>query len=164
MDFLYIIELTVSFETKLGNTARRKMEKYKDLEISFKPKYKQVRFVNIVISTLSVFDDSSVDFLDMLKDMESDQTCRHCLVKKIMAIAVRTAYYVFCGRNKNWDDPKLIKFWKFSFISSCFFVFLVPFKWPIINYLFRGVCSLTLVNIPRNEVWKINLPYCFSKL
>ena len=61
----------------------------KDLEISFKSKHKQVEFINIVISTLGVFDSSSVDFLEMLEGLEFDQTCRYYAIKKIIVIAVR---------------------------------------------------------------------------
>ena len=77
----------------------------KNLEANFESRYKQVKFVNIVISTLGVFDSSSVDFLEMLEDLKFDRTCRHYVVKKIMAIAVRTSFHVFCRRNKDWDNP-----------------------------------------------------------
>ena len=91
----------MGFETNLGNNAKRKKEKYKNLEANFKSKYKKAKFVKIVLSTLGVFDSSSVDFLEMLEDLKFDKTCRHYVVKKMMAIAVRTSYYVFCRRNKD---------------------------------------------------------------
>ena len=64
--------------------------------------------INIVKSSLGVFDSSSVDFLEMLQDLKFGKTCRHYVVKKIMAIAVRTLYYVFCRRNKDWENPELM--------------------------------------------------------
>ena len=91
----------MGFETNLGNNAKRNKEKYKNLEANFKSRYKKVKFVKIVISTLGVFDSSSVDFLEMLEDLKFDKTCRHYVVKKMMAIAVRTSYYVFCRGNKD---------------------------------------------------------------
>ena len=109
-DFLYIVELTVGFETNLGNNAKRKKQKCKNLEASFKFKRKQIKYINIVISTFGFFDSFSVDFLEMLEDLKFDQTCRHYVVKKIMAVAVRTSYYVFCRRNKDWDNPELMTF------------------------------------------------------
>ena len=75
-----------------------------------KNRYEQAKFIKIVISTLGVFDSSSVVFLDMLEDLKFDQTCRHYAIKKIMAIAIRTSYHVFCRRNKDRDNPKLTKF------------------------------------------------------
>ena len=88
----------------------RKKEKYKNLEANFESRYKKVQFINIVISTLGVFDSSSVDFLEMLEDLKFDKTCRHYVVKKMIAIAVRTSHYVFCRRNKDWDNPELMTF------------------------------------------------------
>ena len=70
-DFLYIAELTVGFETCVRNNAKRKKQMNKDLEISFKSKYKQVKFVNVVLSTLGVFHNSSVDFSKCLKTWNS---------------------------------------------------------------------------------------------
>ena len=98
----------MGLEKNLGNNAKRKKEKYKYLEANLKSKYKKVKFINIVISTLCVFDSSAVDFLEMLEDLKFDKTCRHYVVKKMMAIAVRTSYYVFCRRNKDWDNPELM--------------------------------------------------------
>ena len=64
----------MGFERKLGNNAKRKKEKYKNLETNLEYKYKKVKFINIVISTLGVFDSSSVDFLEMLEDLKFDKT------------------------------------------------------------------------------------------
>ena len=100
----------MGFETNLGNDAKRKKEKYKNLETNLKSKYKKVKFINVVISTFGVFDSSSVDFLEMLEDLKFDKTCRHHVVRKLMAIAVRTWYYVFCRRSKGWDNPELTTF------------------------------------------------------
>ena len=100
----------MGFETNLGNNAKQKKEKYKNLEANLKSRYKKAKFISIVISTLSVFDSSSVDFLDMLEDLNLYKTCRHYVVKKMMAIAVKTLYYVFCRKNKDWDNPELMTF------------------------------------------------------
>ena len=32
------------------------------------------------------------------------------IIKKIMNIAVRSTYYIFCRRNKAWTDPALLHF------------------------------------------------------
>ena len=53
----------------------------------------------VVVSTLGVFESFSVDFLEMLKDLKFNQTCRQYAIKKIMATAIRTSYYVLCRRN-----------------------------------------------------------------
>ena len=93
----------------------------------------------------------------MLEDLKFDKTCRHYVVKKIVAIAIRTFCYVFCQRNKEWDDPALMKFGNFSSFSC---IFRLPlylsfiFVQQMVNYLFREVCICMLVFITRNEVGK----------
>ena len=52
----------------------------------------------------------SVDFLEMLKDLKFDQTCRHYAIKNIMAIAVMNSDYFFCRSNKDWENPELMTF------------------------------------------------------
>ena len=115
----------VGFETNLGNNAKPKEEKYKNLETNLKSKYKKVKFINIVISTLGVFDRSFADFLEMLEDVKFDQTCRHHVVKKIMATAVRTSYCVFCRRNKDWVNPELMTFETSHFSNGYLFFFFI---------------------------------------
>ena len=65
----------------------------------------------IIMSKLSVFDNSSVDVLEMLKNLEFDQTCRHYAVKKIMVIAIRTFYYFFA--------EEISSFSPFAFLICC---------------------------------------------
>ena len=136
----------MGFETNLVNNAKRKKEKCKNPETNLKSKYKKVKFTNIVISKLGVFDSSSLDFLEMLEDLKFDKTCRHYVVKKIMAIAVRTSHYVFCRGNKEWDNPELATFRNFSLFSNSYFSSSLYFPF-IVNYLFREVCSCILVYI-----------------
>ena len=57
-DWLYIIELTVGFETDLRNNLNRKMTKYKDL-IEQKKQYNNVNFINLSMGTLVVVDEAS---------------------------------------------------------------------------------------------------------
>ena len=61
------------------------------------------------------------DYHYKIEDLKFDRTCRHYVVKKIMTIAVRTSYYVFCRRIKDWDNPELMTLSNFSFFSNSFF-------------------------------------------
>ena len=40
----------------------------------------------------------------------------------MITIAIRTTYYIFCCRNKNWDSPDLMQVW-FLFFSFFFLSF-----------------------------------------
>ena len=67
--------------------------------------YEKVKFVNLSISSLGVFSHSSLDFTKMLKDPKFDEQCRKYYVRRIINICIRSSYYIFCKRNKEWDNP-----------------------------------------------------------
>ena len=58
-DWLYIIKLIVGFESNLRNNLNRKRTKYKDLVEEKNEQYNNVKFVNLSISTLGIFDEAS---------------------------------------------------------------------------------------------------------
>ena len=107
---LYILELTVGYETNLRNNINRKRLKYDKLIMDQRKKFNTVKFINLSISALGVFDKESASFLKMLEDMHVDKTFTKYLTKRIINIAIRSTYYIFCCRNKEWTKPDLLKF------------------------------------------------------
>ena len=105
---LYILELTVGYESNLGSNAERKKQKYRELEQQLKNKYDKVNFVNLSISALGIYDKSTTDFIDMMKTLKFDKRSTNYIIKKITSIAVRTSYYILCRWNKEWTDPELM--------------------------------------------------------
>ena len=106
---LFILELTVGFESNLEKNADRKKNRYKELINDLKNHY-NVKFVNLSISALGVFSRECSTFMNMLDDLNIEgQNCKY-IIRKIMSIAIRTKYYIFCCRNKMWDGPDLMKF------------------------------------------------------
>ena len=61
---LYVVELSVGFETKLNNNASRKFEKYRYVLHDLKSKYRLVKFVNLSISSLGIFGQSCNLFIE----------------------------------------------------------------------------------------------------
>ena len=107
---LYILELTVGYETNLRNNIKRKQDKYKDVIKEQKKHFKSVEFINLSISALGVFDQESSTFLKMLNRLDINETRPKYCIKKIMNICIRSTYYIFCCRNKEWTNPDLMKF------------------------------------------------------
>ena len=62
---IYILELTIGYESNLKNNATRKREKYEDLIKEQQKHYEKVKFVNVSISSLSVFSESSSGLIEM---------------------------------------------------------------------------------------------------
>ena len=71
---LYILELTVGYETNLRNNIKRKQEKYKEVIKEQKKHFKSVEFINLSISALGVFDKESSAFLKMLNRLDVGET------------------------------------------------------------------------------------------
>ena len=49
-------------------------------------------------------------YMELLEDLDFAEKLRKRLISKIMNIAIRCTYYIFCRRNKEWTDPYLMDF------------------------------------------------------
>ena len=105
---IYILELTIGYESNLQNDATSKRQKYENLIKEQQKHYEKVKFVNLSISSLGVFMESSLGFIEMLKDLKFDGKCTKYFVRKIINTCIRSSYYIFCMRNKEWSNPKLL--------------------------------------------------------
>ena len=79
---LYVLELTVGFESNLNNNAVRKKEKYLNLIKEMSRNYRCVKFVNLSINSLGVFSDGCSTFLDMMNDIGIDKKQHYYIIKK----------------------------------------------------------------------------------
>ena len=90
---LYVVELTVGFESNRNNNAVRKKEKYLNLIKEMSRNYRCVKFVNLSISSLGVFSDECSTFLDMMNDIGIEKKQQHfILIKTMINIAIRATY------------------------------------------------------------------------
>ena len=69
---LYVLELSVGFETNLDNNADRKFSKYRYLLNDLTSKYRHVKFVNLSIGSLGIFGQSCDSFIQMCSDLTID--------------------------------------------------------------------------------------------
>ena len=106
----------------------RKKEKYLNLMNKMSRNYRCVRFVNLSMSSFGVFSDECFMFLDMMNDIGIDKKHQLFIIKKMINIAIRATYYIFCCRNRNWGSPDLKQFWFLFFFSFLFlFCFVLIF-------------------------------------
>ena len=105
---IYILELTVGFETNLEVNAERKRAKYQSLTETLKSKYTDVKCVNLSISSLGIFGLSCSSFIEMCDALAVDMRHRRYLISKLSNTIIRTTYYIFCRRNKPWNSPELL--------------------------------------------------------
>ena len=105
---LYMIELTVGFETNLNSNAERKHEKYHRLTRDLSSDFHNIKFINLSLSALGIFGKSCEPFIDMCKELEFDKHHIDVIVRKLSTIIIRSTYYIFCMRNKPWTNPDLL--------------------------------------------------------
>ena len=70
---LYVVELTVGFETNLRNNFQRKHAKYKDLIENLNKLFKTVKFINVSVSSLGVLDKECSTSFRMLYTLGLDK-------------------------------------------------------------------------------------------
>ena len=71
--------------------------------------YRCVKFVNLSMSSFGVFSDECSTFLDMMNDIDIDKKQQLYIIKKMINIAIRATYYIFCYRNRTFDSPEFIQ-------------------------------------------------------
>ena len=107
---LYIIELTVGFESNIQINSDRKKTKYSSLISDRTPAYSEVTLVNLSMSVLGTKGKSPDSLITMLDDLKLDKTASNIIIKKLRNIAIRCTYYAFCCRKKSWTNPDLSDF------------------------------------------------------
>ena len=105
------IFVNIGFESNIQINANRKKAKYHSLISDLTPTYSSIKFINLSMSTLGLLGKSS-DSLLFLEGVKFDRPSSKYkyIVKKIMNIAIRCSYFVFCLRNKPWTNPALLEF------------------------------------------------------
>ena len=89
---LYLLELTVGFETNIEKNSNRKAIKYKPLLRDLNYRYRSINFANLSMSSLGIFDASSDSVMTMMDDLGFDNNSRNQVIKKIINLSVRCTY------------------------------------------------------------------------
>ena len=97
---LYVIELSVGFETNPKNNANRKFTKYRYLLNDLSSKYCHVKFMNLSISSLGIFGQSCDSLIQMCNDPTINTGHTNFIITKLTSIIIRITYYIFCMCNK----------------------------------------------------------------
>ena len=102
---LYVLELTVGFETNLCNNSVRKHNKYKDLIVSLSQSYENVKFTNLSMSALGVYSKSCNSYFSMMDELKSSEEKKKYIARTATNLAIRCSYHIFCRKNKPWTEP-----------------------------------------------------------
>ena len=107
-ELLVIVELTVGFETNIEKNGRRKREKCTDLIDTMRQEYEEVIFVNLTMGALGIIGRDSSELYSALSKLSLDSKSIDFLVKRVINVCIRSTYYIFCIRDKEWTDSELM--------------------------------------------------------
>ena len=110
---LFIIELTVGFETNIQINTENKERRYRPLITPLQSKY-QIEYVNLSMEALGTFGKSYNNFESTLKKAGLGKEEVTFLIRKLVNVCIRTTYYIFCMRNKPWETSELMT-WSIKF-------------------------------------------------
>ena len=104
---MYIIELTVCFETNLISSREYKVNRYAQLKESCIEKNREVELIFIEISSLGFYTEHISVFKRFLKDLNLDSSR---ILDKCIETCIRCSYYIYNRRLKEWTSPGLLLF------------------------------------------------------
>ena len=108
---LYVLELSVGFETNIGNNEAHKKQRYENLLKDLSSSYLRVEYINLsmgAIGTIGVNGHKA--FMNMLNNLSTSNQEQLYLEKKIITICIRCTHYIFCKRDSEWTSPELWAF------------------------------------------------------
>ena len=105
-----VLELTCGFVTNVKENCARKVGKYNSTIVDLKKKYEKVTFVNLSMSALGMIckDDDGNGILQALKSIGLSQLLSKNIIRNIINVCIRTTYYIFCRKDKEWTNPELL--------------------------------------------------------
>ena len=106
------------------------------------------------MSALDALDSFYHALMELLKELDFPEKLHSRLISKIMNIAIRCTYCIFCRRNNDWSNPSLMDFKTFYPIFSILSCYIVN---TIITFLETANFTLPV----SREVYYCNLVVIF---
>ena len=105
---VYVIELTVPYETNCLIAKRRKEERYRNLKEELMINCDSFDVITLEVTTLGFVSKNVAKFRRLLKYLKVND---NRIVAKCMEVALRATFFIYCRRNKQWNDPALLNFY-----------------------------------------------------
>ena len=83
---------------------------YQDLTVDLRQQYNDVKLISLSTSTLGIISSLSNAFDEMLKEIKVENIHQEYILKKIFAITIRSTYFIFCRRGKDWNTLELLTY------------------------------------------------------
>ena len=79
---LFVLKLTVGFNTNLNINAERKRDKYQQFQQALNSQFSFVKFVNLSVRCFGIFGYSADSFIDMCKELEINKSYLCFIIRK----------------------------------------------------------------------------------
>ena len=106
-DNLLSLELAVGFETNIKKNFDRKTKRYQQLLAKLSNKYK-VYYVNLSLGAIGIIGKDSLIMTAMGNFDLSKETLNFIVNRTAIHVCIRTTYYIYCMRNKEWENSELL--------------------------------------------------------
>ena len=105
---VFLVELTVGFETNIEKNSENKANRYENLLETLKLSFEKVAYVNLSMGALGIYGKSCHNFKKNLVNLGQNASEIDYNLYKITNVCIRTSYFLFCSRNKIWSNPDLL--------------------------------------------------------
>ena len=105
---VYVVELTVPYKTNCKKAKRRKEERYKHLRSDLIMTCRTFEVVTLEVTTLGFVSKDIDRFRRLLRTFDLND---ERIIRKCMEVALRATFYIYCRRNKPWNNPELLSFY-----------------------------------------------------
>ena len=106
---VWVQELTICFETNTKKSRDYKQDRYKRLKDQLKIDCDEFEVIYFEVTSLGFISKESVKQVTKLL-VELEVNVARTLYK-CMETAIRASYFIFCRRNKEWSESKLLNFY-----------------------------------------------------
>ena len=103
---LLLLELDVGFETNIKKKFDREAKRFQQLAAELSNKYK-VYCVNLSLGAIGIIGKDSL-IMTAMGNFDLSKETLNFIVNRTINVCIRTTYYIFCMRNKEWEKPELL--------------------------------------------------------
>ena len=105
-DNLLLLELNDGFETNIKKNFDRNAKHYQQLLVEPSNKYK-VCYVNLSLGAIDIIGKDSL-IMTAKGNFDLFKETLNLIVNRTTNVCIRTTYFIFCMRNKEWENPVLL--------------------------------------------------------
>ena len=103
-----MFELSVGFETNIEKNSINKANRYENLLETLKLSFEKVTYVNLSMGALGTYGKSCHNLKKILQNLGQSANEIEYNLYKLTNVCIRTSYFLFCSRNRAWNNPVLL--------------------------------------------------------